>query len=208
MALTRNGRVVVRVRDQGNPIYDNLYKSKKPSDTKPSNPKDAAATTRLDLSVFPESAVIYGALAFTEGAYKYGAYNYREVGVSASVYVAACKRHLAKWYNGKNKDKKTKIPHLANALACIAVMIDGEVKGNLIDDRPPAVDLEELFETAQELVAHLQKLFPNAVPRYTEKGATKDVELSSAKTRSEVQRPSKNTRKVGRSVKPRSPRMV
>jgi len=167
--------------------------------TKPTNPKDAIASTRLDLSLFPDTAVIYGALAFTEGAYKYGGHNYRAAGVSTSVYYAACKRHLKKWYNGSNTDPKTRVPHLANALACIAVLIDGEVKGNITDDRPPTVDLEKVFSEMEELVAHLQRLYPNPVPRYTEKGLQNVT--SNSKARSKIQSAGKNPRKIKRSNK-------
>lgn len=139
------------------------------SDTKPTNPKDAAATTRLDLSLFPATARAYGALAMTEGDLKYGGYNYREAGVMASIYYAACGRHLDKWYNGEEIDPKTGVPHLANALACIAVLIEGVEMGNLNDDRPPRCDVAGLLARFQEKVAHLQKLFPRNAQRYRAK---------------------------------------
>lgn len=134
-------------------------------DTKETNPKDAAATTRLDLSLFPDSATAYGALAMTEGDLKYGGYNYRMAGVCTSVYVAAARRHLAKFYNGEWADPKTRVPHLANALACIAVLIDGFEQGNINDDRPPA-QVSTVYDEAQEIVAHLQHIFPRKVARY------------------------------------------
>lgn len=139
------------------------------SDTKPTNPKDAAATTRLDLSLFPATARAYGALALTEGDLKYGGYNWREAGVLASIYYAAAGRHLDKWYNGEERDLKTQVPHLANAIACLAVLIDAVEKGNLNDDRPPACDVAGLLTRMEENVAHLQKVFPRKAARYTEK---------------------------------------
>lgn len=140
------------------------------SDHKETNPKDAAATTRLDLSLFPDSAVAYGALAFVEGDLKYGGYNWRESGVLTSVYIAACKRHLAKYFAGEWADPKTRVPHLANALACIAVLIDSHEQGNLNDDRPPRQSTR-LYDLAQEVVAHLQATFPRRAERYREKPA-------------------------------------
>lgn len=136
---------------------------------KPSNPKDRAATDRLDLSLFPDTAVAYGALAFTEGDLKYGGYNWRKAGVKASVYIAALRRHVAKWWNGSNDDPHTRVMHLANALSCIAVMIDAEVGGMLVDDRPPKMDLEKFFESMKGNVKHLQELFPKGPDRFTEK---------------------------------------
>lgn len=138
------------------------------SDTKATNPKDVAATTRLDLSLFPDSAIAYGALAFVEGDLKYGGYNWRVAGVMSSVYVAAAKRHLAKWFNGEEDDPKTRVPHLANALACIAVLIDAIETGNLNDDRPPTQP-PRVFANFEEVVAHLQTIFPRRAQRYRQK---------------------------------------
>lgn len=135
------------------------------TDTKDTNPKDAAATQRLDLSLFPASARAYGALAMTEGDLKYGGYNYRESGVMASVYYAAAGRHLDKWFNGESADPKTLVPHLASALACIAVLIDGVEQGNLNDDRPPRQD-QGLYARFEENVTHLQQIFPRRTKRY------------------------------------------
>jgi hypothetical protein len=136
-------------------------------DTKDTNPKDAAATTRLDLSLVPDSAVAYLAMAFTEGDLKYGGYNWRAAGVQTSVYVAAARRHIAKFFNGEWADPKTKVPHLANALACLAVIVDSYESGNLNDDRPPSQSAK-LYAQAEELVAHLQEIFPRKTARYRE----------------------------------------
>ncbi len=140
------------------------------SDVKDTNPKDAAATTRLDLSLFPASARAYGALAMVEGDLKYGGYNYREAGVMASVYYAAASRHLDKWFNGEWEDPLTRVPHLASALACIAILIDGYTQGNVNDDRPPRQDIGALFAKMEPLVAHLQWVFPRRVPRHRADG--------------------------------------
>lgn len=138
---------------------------------KPTNPKDrdAEGDGRIDLSLFPDTAVVYGALGMTEGDCKYGGYNYRPNGVQASTYIAACRRHLYKWWNGDNEDPHTGVPHLASALACIAVIIDSLEAGNLVDNRPPKVSLENLMNRMKEKVKHLHKIFPNGPKRYTEK---------------------------------------
>jgi len=134
---------------------------------KSSNPKDRAATSRLDISLFPQTAIAYGALAMTEGDCKYGGYNYRAVGVSVSTYYSAANRHLMKFYNGEWADEKTCVPHLASALACIAVLIDSSVVGNLVDDRPPVQQMSALLTTLEENVKYLQGLFPNGPNRCT-----------------------------------------
>ena len=136
---------------------------------KATNPKDRAASSRLDLTLFPDTATAYGALAMTEGDLKYGGYNYRPAGVLASVYIAACRRHLAKWYNGEESDPKTEVPHLASAIACLAVLIDSLESGNLNDDRPPVVDVANLLTKFEDKVKHLQKIFPEGPQRFREK---------------------------------------
>lgn len=140
-------------------------------DMKPSNPKDAAATNRLDLSLFPATAKAYGALAMVEGDQKYGGYNYRVSGVRASIYYAAANRHFDKWYNGEENDPKTGIPHLANAIACLAVLIDGIEVGNWTDDRPPRAELTKLLADFETRVGKLKEIFPRRAERYTEKKA-------------------------------------
>lgn len=152
------------------PIDDLRERNLHMSDKKETNPKDAAATDRLDISVWPETASAYGALAMTEGDYKYGAYNYRVAGVQASVYISALRRHLAKWYNGENVDAKTGVPHLANAIACLGVLIDALEAGALIDDRPPVIEIGKMFERMQVHVKKLQEVFPpsKGPGRYTE----------------------------------------
>ena len=134
---------------------------------KPSNPKDAAATNRLDLSLFPATARAYGALAMVEGDQKYGGYNYRAAGVNASIYYAAAGRHLDKWYNGEDNDPITGVPHLANALACIAVLIDGIEMGNWTDDRPPKLALTRLLSDFEGRVAKIKEVFPRRIERFT-----------------------------------------
>lgn len=137
---------------------------------KSSNPKDRAATTRLDLSLWPETASIYGALAMTEGDCKYGGFNFREQGASVSTYYAALRRHMIKFYNGEWADEKTKVPHLANMLGCIAILVDGFEQGNIIDDRPPRVDCSQLLDDMENHVKVLQELFKDYNPvRATEK---------------------------------------
>jgi hypothetical protein len=103
-------------------------------DYKETNPKDeAAAGIRVDLSLVPQTGIIYAALGFTEGHLKYGGYNWRVSGVKASVYAAAFLRHFIKWFNGEWVDPKTQVPHLASCIACLMIVIDGYEMGNLID---------------------------------------------------------------------------
>lgn len=134
------------------------------TDKKDTNPKDGQATTRADLGNFPDSAVLYGSLAFSEGGLKYGEYNWRKTGVQSSVYVSAARRHIAKWWNGEEFDPKTHVHHLGNALACLAVLVDAIEVGNLNDDRPPGISTA-MYDRAEKVIAHLQSMYPNKQPR-------------------------------------------
>lgn len=111
---------------------DNMAKA-----LKPTNPKDAAAFDKAPLHLVPASFKAYTAMALAEGAMKYGAWNWRAAGVRSSVYVSALNRHIDKWFNGEEFDPETGVPHLANAAACLAVLIDSKTQMNLTDDRPP-----------------------------------------------------------------------
>lgn len=137
-------------------------------ESKASNPKDLAAVTKLDLSLLSEVGIAYGNLAMAEGDYKYGGYNYRAVGVKASVYIAALKRHLAKYENGEWADKKTRVPHLGSIIACASILADGHAMGNLVDDRPIKLDMETIYDECETINKHLQQLFPNHPGRFTE----------------------------------------
>lgn len=162
--------------EDGLPIYDGnrwyahfeVEHVPETSETKPTNPKDRLATTRLDLTLFPDTAIAYGALGMTEGDLKYGGYNYRVKGASVSVYIAALGRHAAKYYGGEWCDKKTGVPHLASMQACTAIIIDAHEKGVLVDDRPPTVDMDSIFDEFENKIKHLQDIFTNPVGRYTE----------------------------------------
>ncbi len=131
------------------------------SDEKPTNPKDALAVTRLPLQLVPSTMEAYAALAFAEGAAKYGQFNWRVAGVRASVYIGAIRRHLAKWQNGEEADPKTGVPHLASALASIAIILDAKLCGKLVDDRPPASPVSALIDEMEPQIKAIFDLFPS-----------------------------------------------
>jgi len=106
------------------------------TETKPSNPKDAIGSKKLMVHLVPSTAIAYMALAFTEGAVKYGKYNWRVAGVRFSIYLDAMYRHIMKLQNGENKDAVTGVPHLASIMACAAIITDAFHYNKLTDDRP------------------------------------------------------------------------
>lgn len=125
---------------------------------KASNPKDTAGNGRLPLDMVPDTLNLFAAMAFAEGDSKYIAYNFRIVGVKATVYVSALRRHLMRYFNGEWADAKTGVPHLASVAACTAILIDGHVAGNLVDDRPPGVELGNEVAEAERVIAHVYAL--------------------------------------------------
>lgn len=100
------------------------------------NPKTAVGVTKVPLHLVPPSASHHLALAFKDGAAKYGPYNWRDHTVSASVYVAAAKRHIDAWWDGEDLSADAKVEHLAHAMACMAIILDAASVGKLNDDRP------------------------------------------------------------------------
>jgi hypothetical protein len=100
------------------------------------NPKTTIGVTKVPLHLVPPSAKHYLALAFKDGAAKYGPYNWREKKVSASVYVAAAQRHIDAWWDGEDLSEDAKVEHLAHAMACMAIVLDAKSIGMLNDDRP------------------------------------------------------------------------
>lgn len=130
------------------------------------NPKDAIGAKKLDLSVVPDSAIAGMALAFMEGALKYGRFNWRMFPVRFSIYDAAAMRHRAKLRAGEYADPDTRVPHSFSIMACYAIIEDARIQGTLVDDRPPAQEalpaiLDEDWKSVQQ---HLQDLFKACTP--------------------------------------------
>ena len=128
------------------------------SPTKGTNPKDLIGVTKVSISKFPVIGTIMGAMAMMlDGADKYGPYNWRGNKVVASIYVDAAKRHMDCWFEGQENAGDSKVHHLGHAIACCAILLDAQVTGNLVDDRPPVNDpdwlekfLAKLTETIKE----------------------------------------------------------
>lgn len=100
-----------------------------------SNPKDTIGNDKLPLHLWPTTATAMGSIGLLEGAVKYGRLNWRHTGVRASIYIDACKRHLDAWMEGEETAPDSGVPHLANALACLAIIVDAQAAGKLTDDR-------------------------------------------------------------------------
>lgn len=102
------------------------------------NPKDLIGAKKPDLSLIPTTAMVYMAKCMTNGAAKYGPFNWREEGkpVQTRTYVAAAMRHLIAYLDGEDNAKDSGLPHLGHAMAGIAVLVDAIECGNSVDNRP------------------------------------------------------------------------
>lgn len=133
---------------------------------KPTNPKDAIATNKAPLHNVSALGVIYASIAQYLGNVKYGAWNWRGAGIRASVYFAALLRHMWRWWNGEENDPVDGTPHLANALCCLNILIEGQYIGNMTDDRPPKVDLSKAMKMVEDLMPIIRAKYADKNPKH------------------------------------------
>ena len=114
------------------------------------NPKDLLGVKKVPLHLVPPSSLIYEAVAFRDGAKKYGPYNWRSKKVSAVIYIDAALRHIQAYLDGEDNAFDSGLPHLAHAKATLGVVIDALETGNLVDDRPPKGAAARLLERFKE----------------------------------------------------------
>lgn len=100
------------------------------------NPKTRFGMAKPPIGLIPGPAMVHMAEAFRDGAQKYGAANWRDDPVSSSIYINACLRHVLSWYDGEGEAEDSGVHHLGHAAACLAILMDAEAQGTLIDDRP------------------------------------------------------------------------
>lgn len=137
---------------------------------KPTNPKDAIGSNKLPLHLWPASATALGCLGMLDGMLKYGRSNFRAIGVTASIYVDAAQRHIAAWFEGEEEDPDSGVPHIAHALACLAIIVDSMAAGTLNDDRMYPGKYREFVSNLTPHVARLKKLHEGKTPKhYTKK---------------------------------------
>lgn len=122
---------------------------------KETNPKDAIGSNKLPLHLWPTTATAMGCVGMANGMLKYGRSNFRAIGVRASIYVDACKRHLDAWFEGEECDPEDGVPHLSAALACLAIIVDAKAAGKFTDDRSVAGGYRTLVN---ELTPHIKRL--------------------------------------------------
>lgn len=101
-----------------------------------SNPKDRIGQAKVSISTIPGVALLYESMAMANGKMKYGPFNWREHSVSSMIYIDAMLRHIYSWVEREEEAPDSHIHHLGHARACSGIILDAQVHGNLIDDRP------------------------------------------------------------------------
>lgn len=131
-----------------------------------SNPKEAIGSNKMPFHLWPETATILGSLGLLDGTLKYGRSNFRAAGVKASVYHDACRRHMDRWFEGEDTDPDSGLPHLAHALACIAIIVDAGAAGRLTDDRMYVGGFGSMLEEMTPHVARLKAKYADKSPKH------------------------------------------
>lgn len=94
--------------------------------------KDDAGKVRVEL--VPPAGVLEVGRAFTYGAAKYGADNWRR-GAHWTRYVGAALRHVYAWACGIDADPESGLSHLAHASACLLILMEMQRERIGTDDR-------------------------------------------------------------------------
>lgn len=138
------------------------------STSKPTNPKDAVGIRKPPSSCVPQTVMAEVGVGMLEGARKYGRHNFREVGVRASVYYDALRRHMDYWWEGEDADPDSGLSHVTKAICCLVVLRDAMLQNKLTDDRPPKADVAAHRAEMQRLVNDLFERYPQAAEAFVE----------------------------------------
>lgn len=118
-----------------------------------------AGKVRMDL--VPFDAVFAAAAVFTYGAIKYDDWNWAK-GMRKGRLVSALLRHTGAYMMGEELDDESGLPHTWHMLACVMMLVSGELRGVAIEDRAMHV---QAYETARVLFSNVKD------PAGTEKNA-------------------------------------
>lgn len=114
-----------------------------------SNPKARFGATKPSLGLIPASAALYEAMAFEDGARKYGPFNWRKDAPDIMTYMHAMERHMKNFMDGQTYTSDTGVHNLGAVRACCAIIIDAMECNNIIDNRPPPAPSPELQDRLQ-----------------------------------------------------------
>lgn len=103
----------------------------------PHDPKGAAGKLKPQLHLLPPIFCTETAAALSDGARKYGEFNWRrtESRINRSTYTSAILRHVMAIQNGEDRCPESGVTHLGHIAANCAILLDAEACGTLEDDR-------------------------------------------------------------------------
>ncbi|MFA5669984.1 MAG: dATP/dGTP diphosphohydrolase domain-containing protein [Balneolaceae bacterium] len=137
------------------------------SELKPSNPKDIVGVRKAPMSTVSAAVMAEIGVGMLEGAVKYGRHNYRVVGVRASSYYDAAKRHIQAWWEGEDIDPDSGLNHIVKAITSLVVLRDAMIQNKMTDDRPPRS--EPFYDKLNKLAAEIIDKYKDRNPiHYTE----------------------------------------
>lgn len=153
------------------------------------NPKQAAGDAKDPLGLVPRSVLHHMARVLRNGAAKYGPWNWRDKPIETLTYVHATMRHLTAYGDGEDTDPESGLPHLAHALASLAVLVDG-IEHGAKDTRPgkaptaleplpcPGCLCAPLVETLDRLPVYYRVACATRGPRCHIGGAATDAQAA------------------------------
>jgi 5'(3')-deoxyribonucleotidase len=142
------------------------------------NVKDLIGVTKPPQHCIPLPVLWEIGMAMFEGGWKYRDHNYRKIGVQASVYYDAARRHLDAWWEGEDIDQKSGLNHITKVMSCLTVLRDCMMQSEagapvqFQDDRPPksCVTMEMAEAQFKVILERLQREHGDCKPPYTEIG--------------------------------------
>lgn len=129
-ALTKGINKALDGMPKGNVVVHTTSKASGP------NPKDVVGSAKAAMLLFPPIALVHAVDAMMDGAGKYDPYNWRAKSITTSNYLHAAVRHIIDYWEGEECASDSKAKHLGHALATLAIVLDAQAHGCLIDDRP------------------------------------------------------------------------
>lgn len=99
-------------------------------------PKDLSYGIKPPISLVPARFTIEVAKCMKTGADKRSPYNWRQSKISVMQTLDKVLRHILRVQEGGDIDDESGLYNLAHAAADIAVLLDAQLTGSVVDDRP------------------------------------------------------------------------
>ena len=89
--------------------------------------KANVAATKPQLQLMPPAAMAQCCAALSDGAEKYGRFNWRDKKLDRDVYLGAMLRHVFAMLDGEQCAPDSGLDHLAHIMATCAILLDNEI---------------------------------------------------------------------------------